>query len=233
VSDDGYATPAALVLSLAFALVATAMTARAVSLLNLTRADYERERQGYALDGAQLQAAAEVIRSGADAGPFEWSLASDIGWIRILAERESAKLSPDAAAALPDPVLSSFGVTDVATFRAALARLDPVAGEVDAGLLAAAPNWRACGASLVSAYGEAERFEAAEPRQPAPGPDGPAWRVGEVWRIRTSSEAGWRDDRIVRFTGDARRPAAIVARRLSRGGERGIRCSELLNEAAG
>jgi len=90
-SDLGYATPAALVFALALALVASVTVVRGAAIVRLSRADLTRTQLEYVLDGAQLDAAATVIRSGAG-GPYHWSMASDTGWLDALAERESDKL---------------------------------------------------------------------------------------------------------------------------------------------
>lgn len=228
--DVGYATPAALVLSLAFALVGAAMTARSVHLLRLTDAELARDVQEIALDGAHLAAAAAIIRSGGSE-PFEWTDATSVGWVRIVAEPEAGKLSYGGAAALPDEVLAGFGVQPDA-LRAQLLEVDAEAA-ADPGGLDAAPVWRECGGRLTSPFGAAQDYELQASRQPGVSPDGPNWHIGEVWRVRATSQAGWRDDRIVRFTGDARKPAATVVRVLGRGGQRGIECEDYLTAAAG
>jgi hypothetical protein len=204
------------------ALVASAMVARSVMMLRLARADLERTRAEDVLDGAQLQAAATVIRAGSG-GPYRWAEPTDMGFAEALAESETEKLSPAAGANLPDAVLAAYGVDDVAALKA---RLTSAAGtaSLDVSALDAAPLWHECAASLVSRLG-------LKPADQRPGPhiapssvsttasglpNPPAWRVGETWRVRITTAAGWRDDRIVRFTGDAHHPVAVVRRELSR-----------------
>src|SRR5579859_6776126 len=188
-SEAGFATPAALVFCLALTLLGSALVLRSLDQLTLTKAELERSRQEYALDGAHLQAVAAIIRSGAP-GPFAWSLSTDFGWMQITAEPEVDKLTLSAAAALPATTLGD---------------LDP------------APLWRTCGPSLTSPLGQEAQFAYVSRQAPQYGGT-PAWHIGEAWRITATTDAGWRDDRIVRFTGDARHPAAVVTRRLSRGG---------------
>lgn len=219
--DAGYATPLALVVSLALALVAVGMVARSTMMLRQARADLARSQAEHALDGAQLEAAATVIRAGAGSA-FRWALSTDLGWTEALAESEAEKLDFAAAAALPETTLARFGVADAAALKARLAAAAEAAPDVDVVDLDASPLWRACGPSLVSPFGARSVFARPAYAEPSVGREDPAWRVGEVWRVRITSAEGWRDERFVRFTGDARRPVAVVARRLTRtdGGER-------------
>jgi len=230
--DRGYATPAALVLSLGFAMIGAAMAARGLHGLALARAELERARLTAALDGAQLLAAATVVRSGA-AGPFAWRFSSEDGWLRAEAEREADKAGLAAAAGAAD-LMTALGVADAAALQARLAQAASGPAPVDVAALDAAPLWRSCAASVVSAQGEAEAPAYADHAAPTPAPERPAdWRIGEVWRIQVATPAGWRDERIVRFTGDARRPVAIVARRLSRARGDGAECEPVLKAALG
>lgn len=228
--DAGYATPAALVLALALSLVATAMVGRSVMLLRLARADVARAATAYVLDGAQLAAAATVVRAG-EGGPYRWALPSDAGFVEALAEIETEKLSPSAGAGLPDAVFVAMGVADVAGLKARLAAV-PGGAIADLASLDAAPLWRECAPSLISGLGLRTAAAPASPSEPQAHPENPDWRVGELWRVRVTTGAGWRDDRIVRFTGDARHPAAVVWRRLSRSDGGQGRCDAVLAEAA-
>jgi hypothetical protein len=223
-SQAGFATPAALIFSLALALVGSALTLQSVHQLLLCKAQLERSRQEYALDGAHLQAVATIVRS-AGSGPYAWTLSTDFGWMQILAEPEVDKLSPAAASRLGAASLTGFGVAAPQTLLAGIASADVAAGRTAVADLDPAPLWSACGPSLVSPLGRQDQFIFA-PRQPPQAGATPAWRIGEAWRISITTAAGWRDDRIVRFTGDAQRPAAVVMRRLTRGGEQ--RCDDLL-----
>jgi hypothetical protein len=227
--QSGYATPAALVTSLALSILAVGFVQRSVMTLRLARADLDRLRVEYALDGAQLQAAAEVVRAGAG-GPFRWALATDAGWTEALVEDEGRKLALASAAQLPDAILRGFEVEDAAALKARLAAAAglPVA---DVAGLDAAPLWRECAPSMISSFGRAERYEPAPFTEPHVSTRPAAWRVGETWRVRVTTAAGWRDDRIMRFTGDARHPAATVWRRLSRSDGGQGRCDAVLAAA--
>lgn len=211
--EAGYATAAAMVLGLALSLVATAMVGRSVMTLRLVRADLERAQVEYILDGAQLAAAATTIRAGAG-GPYRWALPTDAGFAEVLVESEVDKLTPAAAASLPEAVFAAMAVNDIATLKA---RLSASVTDVHIEELDTAPLWRECGPSLASGLGRQTTPTVATPAEPRLRPETPDWRVGEAWRIRVTTAAGWRDDRIVRFTGDARHPVAVVRRRLSRG----------------
>lgn len=223
--DDGFATPAALVFGLALAMLATAMVARSVMLLKSASADLDRTVLAYVLDGAQLEAAATMIRSGAG-GPYRWAMNTDAGWAEVLAEPEDDKLSPAAAAeALPASVLGALGVGDGDALRQRLRAADD---DTDLARLDTASGWRACGRSVVSPFGQKRELAWAARQPPAAARDLPAWRVGELWRMRITMADGWRDERIVRFTGDARHPVAVVTRKLSRSQGGQDRCDELL-----
>lgn len=227
--DSGYATPAALVLSLALSIVAVALVGRSTALLRLTEADLERTQVEFGLDGAHLAAAAAIVRTGAG-GPYRWTFSTDIGWVDVLAEPEAEKLTPAAASELSDERLLSFDVRDPARLKQrlrAIQLLEPTdIASLDDGVL-----WKRCGPSLVSSFGAAQAFVPKPLDEPiSAGQVDPAWRIGEVWRISITTASGWRDDRVVRFTGDARGPAAVVARwfsRTSHGGQG--QCSAILS----
>lgn len=211
--DRGYATPSALVLCVAVATMATTMVGRSLTHLDLAQADLKRLRAEYEMDGAHLAAAAGVVRSEAH-GPYLWTFGADDGWIEVLAEPDAEKISPATAAKLQDADLAAFGVQDPEALRARLIAMTGKAPGVET--LDTALAWRTCARSLVAYHGEAEHFTYTPPKPPGPGPDPQTWHIGEVWRIRVTTEAGWRDDRTVRFTGDAQHPVAVVERRLSR-----------------
>lgn len=228
-TDAGYATPLAMVLSLGLALIAAALVQRSTAVLKLSRSDLAQTQLAYILDGAQLDAASAVIRSGAG-GPYRWALSTDAGWTEAVAEPESAKVAPKAAAQLDDRVFMAFGVTDAAALKARLtAASTPI---LDVGALDSAPLWRACAASAFSSFGAQNAIQPATVQAPHMGDLKPAWRVGEVWRLQVTTSAGWRDERIVRFTGDASHPAATVLRSLS-GGQGGQgQCDAIIAAAA-
>jgi hypothetical protein len=214
------------VLSLGLALVGAAMVGKSIGLLTLTKSDLELRRLDYDLAGAQLVAAATVVRAGV-AGPFHWVSTTDLGWIDVRAEQESSKLSLVAAAALPDSALAQFAVADGTALRS---RLSAAAGAdpVDIGSLDSAPLWRACAGRLVSSFGEQTSFTFTPDQDPPAGDRTPLWRVAQVWRIRITTAAGWRDDRLVRFTGNAQQPAATIIRTIAKGEGEGGRCESIL-----
>jgi len=216
-----------MLLGLALSLVATAMVGRSVMMLRLARSDLERAGAEYILDGAQLAAAATVVRAGAG-GPYRWALATDAGFAEVLVESEVDKLAPAAAASLPDAAFVAMAVTDVPTLKA---RLAAAGQQADIAGLDTAPLWRECAPSLTSAMGRETVAAVRIPTEPRMQPENPDWRVGEAWRIRVTTAAGWRDDRIVRFTGDARHPVAVVQRRLSRSDGGQGKCDAVFNAA--
>jgi len=225
-ADDGYATPAAVVFSLALSLVATAMLARSLTLLKQAEANFARTEAELGLDGAQLLAAAQIIRAGG-VGPFRWQFSTSLGWIEARAEPEAAKVVPAAAGQGDGALFEKLGVRDVAALRSRLeASPDDLSLDVEA--QDEAPLWRLCAGTFISGRGAAQAPQAPQWEQPLPGKQTANWHVAELWRIRVRSDAGWVDDRIVRFTGDAQHPAATVQRRFSRNRGDWGRCDAVL-----
>jgi hypothetical protein len=218
-----------MVLALGLSLLAVALVGRSVMMLRLAKADLKRAGAEYVLDGAHLAAAAAVVRAG-EGGPYRWALPTDGGFAEVFAEPEADKVSPATAAAWPETNFTALGVADVAGLKG---RLAAVSGEpfADVAALDAAPMWRECAASLVSSLGRRTGGAPRAPSEPRPRPETPDWRVGETWRVRVTTAVGWRDDRIVRFTGDARHPVAVVRRRLSRTNGGQGRCDAVLGAA--
>lgn len=212
--DAGYATPAAMVFALALALIATALVGRSVMQLRLAKTDLEKRVVEQTLDGAHLLAAATVVRAS-DGGPYVWSLATDQGFVEALAESEAEKLPLAADPGLTEATYQAMGVANSGIVRERLGAA-PSSGWVEIGVFDQAPLWRECAPSLISPLGRAT-IPPRAPSEPKLRPETPDWRVGETWRVRITTSTGWRDDRIVRFTGDARRPVAVVRRQLSRG----------------
>jgi hypothetical protein len=230
-AEDGYATPLAMVLALGLALIAAGVVQRSVALLRLSRADLTRTQLAYALNGAELDAVAAVIRSG-PGGPYRWALSTDAGWTEAIAEPEASKLGLTAASRLDDRSFAAFGVADVADLKVRLVAAARGPALVDIGLLDSAPLWRACAASVFSSLGTATAVAPPAVQTPHMESLTPAWRVGEVWRIQVTTSTGWRDERIVRLTGDALHPAATVLRSL-RGGQGGqAQCDAIIAAAA-
>ena len=225
-TDAGYATPAAMVLGLALALVATAFVDRSTMSLRLAKADLERAIVEYGLDGAHLLAAATIVRAG-DGGPYRWALSTNGEFAESIAERETDKLDLSSMTGPSDSVLDAMGVENKQALRA---RLAVVAADalVDVAQLDAAPLWRECAPSMISSLGRATTASTAPHVEPPSRPDDPDWRVGEVWRVRITASSGWRDDRLVRFTGDANHPVAVVHRNLSRSNREHGQCDAIL-----
>lgn len=215
--------------ALALSLVAVAMVGRSVMLLRLAKADLQRAGAQYVLDGAHLAAAAAVVRAG-EGGPYRWALPIDGGFAEALAEREADKFDLSGAGP-PDAIFAALGVSDPAALKGRLATA-AAAPFADVGAMDAAPLWRECAASLISSLGRRTGGDIVPPTEPRQRPENPDWRVGDTWRIRITTAAGWRDDRIVRFTGDARHPVAVVRRRLSRSDGGQGRCDSMMAAAA-
>lgn len=223
--EAGYATAAAALVSLALAVVAAAVSAMALTGVRTARSEFERIRVAALLDGGQLLAALRITDNGSP-GRLRWQESTPDGVFMILAEPEAAKL--DAAKAFSNlDLLRRLGSSDPAATARKLAdqakstRPEPIA------TLEAANLWRACAGSLLSYNGRAERPVLTAAAQPAQGVMGP--RGGAVWRVRVST-AGYVDERLVRMTGDAARPALVMDRRFGRGREEGERCGALIGK---
>jgi hypothetical protein len=211
------------------AMIGSAMTVRSVQYLTLTRADIARARHEAALDGGHFEAAAEIIRSGV-AGPYHWTLNTDLGLMDVVAEPETDKLSLQAASTLSDADLAGLGIQDPSAFRARTTAEAKAGAAVAIGSLDPAPLWRACGASVISPLGQQQSFVFQARQKPGPSPNPASWHIGEAWRVYVATSDGWSDDRIVRFTGDAQQPAAVVTRNLRKDGDSGGSCDDLLGK---
>ncbi|HWW26850.1 MAG TPA: hypothetical protein VNZ85_13235, partial [Caulobacter sp.] len=110
--DAGYATAAALTVSLAIAILAAALVARGVATLKLARADYRRSQAEYALSGAHVLAVARLLNSSGS-GRLAWSIGElDPQGVSLLAEPEAPKLALAAAAGLDEKTLAALGARD-------------------------------------------------------------------------------------------------------------------------
>lgn len=207
-AEQGYATPAAIVISLSLAIITTAVSERSLAELDLARADMARTQAELALDGAQQQAALALI-TAPRAAPQRWSLQTGGLSIDVLAEPEASKLNLALAAEMDDAALARLGVRDPDALRGRLKALLARDDDVRLGGVDAAPLWARCARSWISAAGAAVALPSAR----TPIGDG-SGRLGEVWRIRVSSDTGWVDDRTVRFTGDLSHPARTIRRGL-------------------
>ena len=218
--DAGYATAAAMAFGLSLALTAAALTTLASTRLHAARADLDRLAAERFLDGARQQAVQRILTSSKPIR-LGWADKTQDAEVSLLAEPEAAKLGYEAAAKLEDADFKALGVNDADALRSRLAEAAsgadaPVVSPAD---LDSSPVWRACAGSLMSFFGTAKSQTLTAPESP----DDRAftWRLGEVWRIRTVG-GGWAETTLVRFTGDAGRPAAVIARALARqtGGDR-------------
>lgn len=226
-NQDGYATPAASVIATAIAMVTIAYVSRSTVELRLARADFKKTQIEYLLAGAHNVALLAIATSNKPP-PYRWSVPSQRHAFSVIAEPERPKMSLAAAPNLDDETLDRLGVQDPAAARQALAGLPVVEGLSWPSDAAKAPGWRSCAASIISPYGAADLPPALTYVEPESGTDDSKWRAGEVWRIAVTDEAGWRDERIVRFTGNGLNPAAVISRRLSRGWKETLACETLL-----
>lgn len=232
-SEDGYAMPAALVVGLTIALLASGLLARSATDLRSARHDFQRMRIESALNGAHLVAASVIISSQRE-GPYRWTETTDIGRVEVVAEPEKAKLSPEAAAALSDSTFGQLGIDQADRLRERLLSAAGRQSHILVSELDQASRWRFCAPSIISLFGEADELRYTPPTEPGPGPLPSSWHIGEAWLVSVATPDGWRDNRIVRFTGDARRPAATVTRRFFRTTTTGEQpgCEDLLNALA-
>jgi len=230
-NDAGYATPLALAMCLAISLSVAALMSASTSDLQLARRDLDRQRAEYALAGEQAVAAMTVAQSRGGSR-LQWIRSGDGGEVEIMAEAQAQKLSYDAAADLPATAVQALAVQSPDALRTRLRTLDDQAGAD--GLLETLDDsqlWRLCAPALISRYGAAEKLVVTKPVLPGAGVSAAASKVGELWRVRVSG-AGWVDERTVRFTGDQRRPAAVVERRFFRGEKVGNRCDAVFDAVA-
>jgi hypothetical protein len=222
--DEGFATPAAAVISLAIAVAAAAVTTTSIMALHEAQADNRRMRAEFELEGDQAQAALQLMGRG-DEAAARWSIGDPGGATEVIAEPEAQKLSLQTAPALSDAELRAIGAGDPARVRSSLAALAAELGPT-ANLIASLDSdarWSLCARSAISPYGAAGRL-AAPPLGARPIGSG---RLGELWRFRLARSDGWVDDRIVRFTGSNAHPVAVAAHWFGRGSAIGGRCAEL------
>jgi len=203
-AQNGYATPLAMASCLVIAMTVGGLTAASIAQLRLARNDLGKLTAEYALAGEQLAAAHRLAVGGAGTR-LQWLQDAPQGGVEVLAEAEAAKANFETARRWPQVVRSAIGFSEP--------------GDLGAG-------HSLCGGSVVSAYGMADYPELPDALPPSDSGGGSA-QPGELWRIRVSG-AGWVDDRVVRLTGHAARPAATIERRFYRGERIGDRCDEAL-----
>jgi hypothetical protein len=227
-SDAGYASGAAIAVSLAMAMVATGLMVRAVADLKRARADHARTQARYALDGAHLLAARRMA-DGMDPRRAAWSLSvPGAGSVGVLAEPESAKLGLEAAGQADPGLLSALGAREAVAASVALGRLSAAtATPKDVEAADAGPVWRACAPSVISPWGLAQA--PSLPRAGPPTSNTGVMRRGEVWRVVATTSEGWRDERIVRLVGRPERPATVIWRRISRRSDKDQGCGVIID----
>ncbi|HUO23358.1 MAG TPA: hypothetical protein VMU59_12645 [Caulobacteraceae bacterium] len=227
-ADGGFATPAAVVVSLAMALTTTAVLTASVADLKLARAELVQAQTQNTLAGAQLQAWRTALGFDNANARARWIIADAVGPITVLAEAESAKTGLAAAEDLDDRAFAKLQITDLPDLKARLKALTPAQALGPALEQAdASPIWGACARSLFSEYGLSKTVQMA-PAQ-APTYNGVDLHAGEVWRVRVSLPDGWTDDRLVRFRGDALNPAATLQRRYFKTNGESDPCDAVLN----
>lgn len=223
---DGFATSAAMMLSLALALVAIAATTASVTQLKSARADFDRTSAQNLLAGAQQNAALTVANGGSDAR-LRWSFQLQNNAVKALAEPEGAKASVTNVVAMDDSAFATLGVTDPKALRTKLSTMSTT--QILGPDLAAADEsaiWKACARSLISPFGQNNQLQLMGAQDASL--ESTTRRTGEIWRVRVADGAGWADDRIVRFTGDLLHPAAVVERRFFKLDREGDQCDSLL-----
>jgi hypothetical protein len=225
--DGGYATAAALAVSLAVAILAAALVMRGVATLKLARADFRRSQAEYALSGAQAMAVTRLLNSSGP-GRLAWSVGGlDPQGVSLLAEAEASKLGLDAAGDLDDKTLAALGAVDPAAARLKLTGLEVASATPDQ--IQAADDgrvWRVCATSAISPWGMAQAVSLGSTREPDQEPGGA--RAGQVWRVRAVTQDGWTDERIVRLLARAEKPSAVIWRRFGRSAGKGVTCDKTI-----
>jgi hypothetical protein len=215
--------------SMGLAMIAAGLTAASVAELKRTRSEFAKTRTEYGLQEAQDLAAVSMLNNG-QSGRLSWSVTTDSGEARVLAEPEYRKASFATAAAVDDELLQQLGVQDPLELKARLAQMPSVTGgQAWIAGLDSARLWRACAPSLISRYGQADKLGLS--KSSPPNSQAFTWRPGEVWRVRTTLN-GWTDDRIVRFTGNDQHPAVTVERRFMKSQAEDDQCEAVLSQGA-
>ena len=147
----GFATAAAAAVSLALALGAAALMAAAAAELRSSRADLERERAEYSLDGAQQLAAAQLLQTERSER-LRWAIEDGDGrQVTVLGEAEGAKASFEVAAAAPLQLLRRLGSIDAVALQQRLKALAAEPSRITAVAdLDVSPLWKACAPSAIS-----------------------------------------------------------------------------------
>ena len=219
-SASGFASPAAMIVSLAIATVAVVVQVRATQAMRAGELEYARTHAELALEGVQVITAGRLLQGGVPVG----ELNAGEGVI-ARAEPEAAKLSPALAARLDPSALAALGASQPSVVKTGLVALgsQPDADPEAIRTLDPSPLWRACARSVISPSGLAL---AITPPPPGSAREQQA-HPGEVWRLTARDPSGWSEDRTVRITGDAAEPARVIDRRFFRHPAEGPPCPTL------
>lgn len=221
--DAGYATPLAMAMCIAISLSVSALMTSATSDLQLARRDLDREKAEYALDGQQTLAAIAIAQSRGGSRLL-WNQTENGRTSEVVADAELQKLAYAPAAEMDAAVLQAMEVADSTALRGRLrSATEPAPPDKSLPGLDAAALWKLCAPALLSRYGAANELAPIRFADPGDAVSAAASRAGELWRVRIAND-GWVDERIVRFTGNPKRLAAVVERRFFRGEKVGSRC---------
>ena len=210
--DSGFATPAAVVISLAVATIAIAVESRAMQEVHLAEADYARTSAEIRLDGVQRLAVGALYGGEGLALPqSEIDLEGQPAIVH--AEPDAAKLPLASAAALSGDTLAALGASQPAAVQQGLQRLAaaPVVSSGEIADLDPSTRWKRCARSWISPYGGALATAGA-----TPAVSQAEAHVGEVWRVVATTPDGWTDDRTLRITGEEHAPSRTLDRSLYR-----------------
>jgi len=204
--DAGFMTPMFGAAGMALAIVATASLYVAQSEERASRRSLERLQELYRAEGVATLAAWRILHfeQGSAAG---WDDVTTGTRMKVWVEAEDRKLG-----------LAELGG---ARGRARLATLldrpdaDELVGRLGGGALPRErmrhasddPAWRRCGLSLVSLHSRLTD-NGLDTAAPVEGEAG--LHLGEVWRVVVSVEDRTVIDRVIRFTGAAGRPVAVL-----------------------
>lgn len=212
--QEGFASVPAMLTSLVVAMISIGLMSRGLGDLQGARRDFERTDAEYRLASAQAEAGDRLLQ-GVQGGRLTWTVPSGAGAVTILAEPEAGKAALDGAGDFDLAQLAELGAEDPAAARAGLAALvrDRTV-PADIAAADAGGRWKSCAPSAISPFGQG-----GTPRLlPLAGPmtaDARTPLTGQVWRVQATA-GGWRDERLIRFTGDPRRPAVTITRQFFR-----------------
>jgi hypothetical protein len=228
-ADSGFATPAAIMVSLVVGLTAAALVEAGSAELKLARADLAKAQIEASLAGAQQLAAVALLTRG---GQGDVELSQSVGGrsVKVLAEPEAPKASVTAVIGMEDRVFSPLGIVNPKALKDRLKMLtiaEAIGPELEQADTSA--QWRACARSLISPFGLGETLRSFPAGSSAS--EGVPARGGEVWRVRAKDESGWVDDRIVRLTGDNLYPAATLGRRFWKQNREDAQCQTVFDSA--